>query len=70
MAQLALGVSAHLGDLFRPHSVLFHEAARGVGAIGREFPVRVRLRRSEGLGVGMAFNQQIVGEFAHFLGKT
>ena len=40
-AQKLVGVTAHLGYLVRAHAMLLKESARGVGAIGRKFPVTI-----------------------------
>src|SRR5712691_4713656 len=63
LAQTLVGKSADLGHLVGPDSVGLHDAAGGVRAIGRKFPVAVggggiRLR------IGVTFDGEFVGEFA------
>ena len=68
-AQHLVGVAAHLGDLVGAHAVLLHQPARGVGAVGREVPVAVagvaRIRR----GVGVALDQQRIGQRLQLRGQ-
>src|SRR5690349_17377821 len=61
LAEPLIGEAADLNDLVGAHSIGLHDAASGIGAIGREFPVSISRRRSIGLGIGMAFDGEFVG---------
>src|SRR5579872_5309924 len=67
LAESLIGEAADLNDLVGAHSIGLHDAASGIGAIGREFPVPISSRRSIGLGIGMAFDGEFVGQTADFL---
>src|SRR5271170_2600354 len=69
-AEMLIGESADLGDLVRPDAAGLHEAAGGVGAVGGEFPVAVVAEGGIGFGVGVAFDEERIGQFAEFAGQS
>ena len=69
LAQSLIGEPANLNDLIGANAIGLHNAAGGIGAIGREFPVSVSSRRGVRLRIGVAFDREFVGQAAHFLGQ-
>src|ERR1039458_1054257 len=68
LAETLVGKAADLSDLVGAHSIGLHDAAGRVGAVGGKFPVAVG-GGGVGLGIGVAFDGEFVGEFAQFLGE-
>ena len=68
-AQKLVGVAAHLGDLVGAHTVLLQQAPGGVGAIRGELPVAVRGIRGVRRRVGVALNEQSVGQRLQLAGQ-
>ena len=60
-AQALVGEAADLRDLVGANAVGLHDAAGGVGAVPGELPVAVGRGRSVGLGVGVAFDGELLG---------
>jgi hypothetical protein len=65
-AEALIGESTDLSDLARSESFGLHEAAGGVGAVGRKFPIAVVSGCGVRLGVGVAFDGDFVRQLAEF----
>ena len=66
LAQKLVGKAAHLGNLFLSQPLLLHQAARGVRAIGGEFPVAIISFSAIRLGIRVTLDGNFVGQFAQF----
>ena len=67
-AQALISEASYLCDLIRAHTVDLHQASSTIGAICGKLPIAVVTARScVGLGVGVAFDGDFIGQFAQFL---
>jgi len=62
--QTGVGKAANGVDLASAQTADLHRPARGIRAVGREFPVAVTIRRRIGAAVGVAFDRNRVPERA------
>ncbi len=60
IAQVLVGVAAHLGDLGGAEPVGLHQPSGGVGAVHRKLPVRVAVVGLIRARIGVAFDEQLV----------
>jgi hypothetical protein len=59
-----------LSNLVCADSVLLHQAARGIGAMGGEFPVAVVAPARVWRRIGVALKSQLIGQLAKFSRKN
>ena len=56
IAQVTVGITTHLRNLFWTYPLDLYQASGRVCAVRRQFPVAIRLRIGIGPGVSVAFN--------------
>jgi hypothetical protein len=69
LAQLPVAEPANLADLPGADPMLLHNAARGGGAVGGEFPVTVLTGAGKGPRIGVALDQDGVRKLAQLNGQ-
>ncbi len=68
-AEHLVGITTNLSDLIGADAILLHEAAGGVGAVGGKLPVGVLGSRGILRGIGVPFDEQMIGESFELAGK-
>src|SRR5580704_16223095 len=68
-AQHLIGVASDLRNLVRSQTVVLHQAAGGVGTVGRKLPIAIFTAAGVGLGIGVTFDRKMIGNFPQFPGQ-